>query len=109
MKCAGIVLSLACIPALSGCAGLSPVALELPVNRMETPERSAGVVSFGSGVSGESYLVLTPDDATSPPDTQHPHSGHCPSAGPNETNWNCSSGIYFRGDARLGDVVQIGM
>jgi hypothetical protein len=111
-RCALLALSSALL--LSGCADISPVILELPVNRMEMPERSAGVVNLGVGGGGENYLILTRDQVTTAPDTQHPEVDSCPASSDGDailidTSSDCSGGIYLRGDLRLSDVMQIGV
>lgn len=98
---------------LSGCTGSVPVKLELPVNRMELPERTAGVVSLGVGAGEGTYLTLTPDQSAEAPDPENPEVGRCP---PTESgsgfpfeNSDCNGGAFLRGDTRLGDRLQIGL
>ncbi len=99
---------------LAGCADISPVAFEMPVSRLDIPERTAGVAHFETGVGGGNYVTLTPNQVTTAPDPQHPQFGNCPEARDDNgfvdtSNMHCSGGSFIRGDARLGDYVQLGV
>jgi hypothetical protein len=101
---------------LSACAtDISPVAFEMPISRMEMPERTAGIVHMAGGGGGENYLVLSRDQLTSAPNPARPEFDSCPKAVDggavfyDSSNDHCSNGLFFRTDARIGDHVQIGL
>jgi hypothetical protein len=93
-------------PLLSSCSSYAPVLLELPLNRMESPEPMPGVASVGNGVGEANYLILTRDQRTQAPNPDSPEVGDNPNpdldVDPLETG-------YFRGDVRIFPKVELGL
>lgn len=109
MRLTGLALAMV----LSGCQNTVPVKLELPVNRLESPEPAARRVSLGLTAGETTYAVFTPDQITTAPDAQNPAIGRCP---PKQREGDAflldaddCGGMLLKADLRAAPWLQLGL